>query len=163
VQAVIASGGVQVTVRCEIASGYYVHVLADIATIEGVRPAPGQLYLPTQHRWLTDAELRVHLADMLAPRPDEYANATWTPNPSAETTVPDLANVPGTSCFTLQSRLEPARELVACQAATGGGHRYWVNQRLLAVELSTPPAGLPPVPSAPPPDWVNQPAGRPAQ
>jgi hypothetical protein len=160
VQAVIAAGGVQVTVRCGIASGYYVRMLADIETIEGVRPAPGQLYLPAQHRWLTDAELHAHLAELLAPRPGEYAGASWSPNHPADDTIPDLANVPSTSCFTLQSRLEPARQLVACQTAAAG-HRYWVNERLLALELPTPPAGLPPMPAAPPPDMATQPGGVP--
>jgi hypothetical protein len=160
VQAVLAAGGVQVTVRCGIASGYYMHVLADIETIEGVRPAPGQLYLPAQHRWLTDAELHAHLTDLLAPRPGEYDGARWSPNNPADYTVADMANVPSTSCFTLQSRLEPARQLVACQTAAAG-HRYWVNERLLAVEVATPPGGLPPIPLAPPPDMATQPGGAP--
>jgi hypothetical protein len=63
--------------------------------------------------------------------------------------IPDLAGVPSTACFALQSRLEAARQLVACQVS-GGGHRYWISQGLLSLELRAPPWGTPPIPPVPP-------------
>lgn len=159
VEVVIAAQGVEVTVNCGIESGYYMHVLGEVALVAGDAPQPGQLYLPMQHRWLTDAELRARMAGLLAPRPGEYAGGDWAPNPPAVYTVSDLAKVASTSCFVLQSKLEPARQLVACQEAVG--HRFWVSQGPLTLEVTVPPAGLPPVPPAPKPDWSTQPAGAP--
>ena len=158
VDVVITGQGARVTASCGIDTGYYTHVLADVTTIQGGTPAPGQLYLPTQHRWLTNDELHARLTAMLAPRLGEYAGAAWAPNPPAIYTVSDLAGVPSTNCFTLQSKLEPARQLVACQVARG--HRFWVNQALLALEVA-PPQGLPPIPPAPPADLATQPGGVP--
>jgi hypothetical protein len=158
-QAVITAQGIQVTVSCGVVSGYYTHMLSGVYKIQGVDPAPGQLYLPTQHRWLTDDELHARLTKMLAPQEGEYAGASWAPNPPAVYTVSDLAGVPSTNCFTLQSKLEPARQLVACEVAAG--HRYWVWQATLTLELPTPPAGLPPIPRAPPADLATQPGGVP--
>jgi hypothetical protein len=160
VQAVISAQGVQVTAICGVASGYYTHVLGDLYTIEGVEPAPGQLYLPTQKRWLTDAELHVRLTGMLAPQGGEYAGAKWAPNNPAVYTISDLARVASTSCFTLQSKREPARQLVACETAPGA-HRYWIWQGLLTLRLDAPPSGLPPIPPAPPVDWSTQARGKP--
>jgi hypothetical protein len=156
---VIIAQGAQVKVRCGVDAGYYTHMLGSLDTIEGVEPAPGQLYLPAQHRWLTDAELHTRLAALLDPQPGEYAGANWAPNSPAVYTVSDLAGVPSTSCFTLQSKLEPARELVACQVS--GGHRYWVSQGLMTFELGAPPEGLPAIPPAPKPDMATQPGGVP--
>ena len=158
VRAVITAQGASVTVACNVVSGDYTHMLGDVATIQGVEPAPGQLYLPTQHRWLTKDELFARLVSLLAPQPGEYAGARWAPNAPGVYTVSDLAGVASTSCFTLQSRLEPARQLVACEVASG--HRYWVNQGLLTLEAREPP-GLPPIPRAPPVDWATQPRGAP--
>ena len=164
VEAVLAGQGAQVTVNCWVASGYYMHSLGDVALVAGVAPKPGQLYLPMQHRWLTDAELHARLAQMLAPRPGEYAGAAWAPNNPALYDVSDLAKVASTSCFVIQSKLEPARQLVACEEPVG--HRYWVSQGgvsqgELIYELPAPPAGLPPIPKAPKPDWDTQPRGKP--
>ena len=159
VEVVLAAQGVEVTVNCGIDSGYYTHMLGEVALVAGDTPQPGQLYLPMQHRWLSDAELRTRMEGMLSPRPGEYAGVAWTPNPPAVYTVSDLAKVASTSCFVLQSRLEPARQLVACQEAVG--HRFWVSQGPLTFEVTVPPAGLPPIPPAPPPDWSTQPGGAP--
>jgi len=159
IEAVIAGQGVKVTVNCAVDSGYYVHVLGPVELVAGDKPKPGQLYLPMQHRWLTDAELRTRMAAQLAPRPDEYAGAAWATNPPGVYTVSDLARVASTSCFVLQSKLEPARQLVACEEPVG--RRYWVSQGTLTIEIAVPPAGLPPVPKAPKPDWSTQPAGKP--
>jgi hypothetical protein len=159
VEAVIRAQGTQVTVTCNMVSGYGAHILGDVATIEGVEPAPGQLYLPAQHRWLTDAELHARLATLLGPRPGEYAGAAWAPNEPGVYRVSDLAGAPSTACFTLQSRLEPARQLVACEVPAG--HRFWVSQALLTLELNSPPSGLPAIPPAPPTDWATQPGGAP--
>jgi hypothetical protein len=156
---VIAAQGAQVSVSCGVDAAYYTHVVASVAFIEGVEPAPGQLYLPTLHRWLTDEELHARLAALLAPQAGEYPGASWAPNPPAVYTISDLAGVPSTSCFTLQSKLEPARELVACQVS--GGHRYWVSQGLLTYELGAAPASLPAIPPAPPADLATQPGGAP--
>ena len=164
VDVVLTAQGVKVTASCGVVSGYYTHVISDVYKIEGVEPQPGQLYLPAQHRWLTDDELHARLADLLAPRPGEYAGARWAPNPPGVYTVSDLAGVPSTNCFTLQSTLEPARQLVACQVAAG--HRYWVSQGgvsegPLTFELGATPAGLPAIPPAPKPDLATQPGGVP--
>jgi len=159
VDVVLTAQGERVTASCGVDSGYYMHVLGIVETIQGVEPADGQLYLPTQHRWLTDAELHARMAAMLAPQPGEYAGVAWAPNPPAVYTVSDLARVASTSCFTLQSKLGPARQLVACQVAAG--HRYWVSQGPLTFEVAVPPAGLPAIPPAPQPDWSTQPGGKP--
>ena len=161
VEAVIAAQGVKVTVNCNIDSGYYMHVLGPVVLVAGDQPQPGQLYLPKQHRWLTDAELKARMAGMLAPRPGEYAGVAWAPNNPAVYDVSDLARVASTSCFVLQSKLEPARQLVACEQPVG--HRYWVSQGPgpMTYELPAPPAGLPPIPKAPKPDWSTQPGGKP--
>ncbi|HZZ89816.1 MAG TPA: hypothetical protein VFE13_15925 [Caulobacteraceae bacterium] len=171
VRAVIAAQAARVTVTCGIATGYGMHMLGDLETIQGVEPAPGQLYLPGEGRWLTAAELHERLMGLLGPRPGEYAGAAWAPNEPGVYTVSDLAGAPSTACFTLQSRLEPARMLVACEvraqapgqsaAKAVGGHRYFANQRQMTVELAAPPTGLPPVPPAPPTDWTTQPGGAP--
>jgi len=159
VDAVITANGLQVTVSCSVEAGDYTHVLGALTTIQGAQPAPGQLYLPAQHRWLTDDELQTRLAGLLAPQPGEYAGASWAPNPPGVYTVSDLAGVPSTACFTLQSKLEPARQLVACQVAAR--HRYWVSQGLMTFELGAAPAGLPAIPPAPPADLATQPGGAP--
>jgi hypothetical protein len=159
VDVVLTSQGTRVTASCSVAAAYYTHVLGGVDKIQGVEPVPGQLYLPAQHRWLTDDELHARLAGLLTPQPGEYAGAVWAPNAPGVYTVSDLANVPSTSCFTLQSKLEPARQLVACQVPAG--HRYWVNQALLTLELGAPPADLPAIPPAPPPDLATQPGGVP--
>jgi hypothetical protein len=159
VDAVITAQGSQVTVSCGVDSGYYTHVLGEVTSIQGVEPAPGQLYLPAQHRWLTNDELHTRLAGLLAPQPGEYAGVNWAPNRPAVYTVSDLAGVPSTACFTLQSKLEPARQMVACQVSAG--HRYWVSQGPMTFELGAAPEGLPAIPPAPPADLATQPGGVP--
>ncbi|THD59515.1 hypothetical protein [Phenylobacterium sp.] len=159
VNAIIAARGAQATVVCGVASGYYTHAVAGVATIDGVEPAPGQTYLPMQHRWLTAAELHARLTGLLAPRFLEYAGVAWAPNPPGVYTVSNLAGVPSTACFTAQSRRNPAHQLVACQVAAG--HRYWVSQGLLVLELIKPPMGLRPIPPAPPADLAARPGGVP--
>jgi hypothetical protein len=159
VDAVITAHGSQVTVSCGVDTGYYTHVLGAVRTIQGVEPAPGQLYLPAQHRWLTNDELHTRLAGRLAPRPGEYAGVNWAPNPPGVYTVSDLAGVPSTACFTLQSKLEQARQMVACQVSAG--HRYWVSEGPMTFELSAVPTGLPAIPPAPPADLATQPGGVP--
>jgi hypothetical protein len=149
VEAVITGqGGGQVGAKCAVVAGYYVHVLGDLETIQGSRPQPGQLYLPAQHRWLTGGELHARLSQMLAPRLAEYWGSKWTPDPEVVHAIPNLTGVPGTACLALQSRLEAARQLVACQVS-GGGHRYWISQGLLSLELLAPPWGTPPIPPVP--------------
>lgn len=159
VDVVITSHGQRVTASCGVDEAYYTHVLGDVYQIQGVEPAPGQIYLPAQHRWLTPQELHARLAGLLGPRTDEYAGVGWAPNPPAVYTVSDLAGVPSTSCFILQSKLEPARQLVACQVSAG--HRYWISQGPLTFELNVPPSDLPPIPPAPKPDLSTQPGGAP--
>jgi hypothetical protein len=106
---VITAQGTRVRVSCGVDAGYYTHVLGPVVSIEGAEPVPGQLYLPAQHRWLTKDELYTRLTGLLAPQPGEYAGAKWAPNLPDVYTVSDLAGVPSTACFTLQSQLEPAR------------------------------------------------------
>lgn len=161
---VITARGIRVRVRCGVGAGYYTHFLGSVASIEGAEPAPGQLYLPAQHRWLSDGELHTRLEGLLTPQPGEYAGVSWAPNPPGVYTVSDLAGVSSTACFTVQSKLEPAREVVACQVSAG--HRYWVSQGgvsegPLTLELSAAPAGLPAIPPAPPADLATQPGGVP--
>jgi hypothetical protein len=159
IDVVIHAQGGEVTASCSAATGYYTTMEAGLDTVQGVEPEPGQLYLPAQHRWLTDAELHARMASLMAPRPAEYAGASWTPNPPGDYRFSDLAKVASTDCFSLQSTLEPTRQLVACQVAAG--HRYWVSQGLMSLALASPPPGLAPIPPAPPTDWSTQPGGAP--
>jgi hypothetical protein len=154
---VVTAQGARVTASCGVDAVDYTHLLGPVTSIEGVAPTPGQLYLPAQHRWLTNDELQTRLAGLLAPQPGEYAGAAWAPNPPGVDTVSDPAGVASTACFTLQSKLEPARQLVACQVSAG--HRYWVSQGQLTFGLGAAPAGLPAIPPAPPADPATQPGG----
>ncbi|HEX3918575.1 MAG TPA: hypothetical protein VHW60_14655 [Caulobacteraceae bacterium] len=158
VDVVISSGKVQVTASCETTTGYYTTMLAQLAKVQGIEPVPGQLYLPAKGRWLTDDELHARLTTLLAPKPDEYSGSSWTPNDPGDYRISDLAGAPSTDCAVLQSKLDPTHQLVTCQVATG--HRYWVAQGLLALEVAPPP-GLPPIPTPPPTNWATQPSGAP--
>ncbi len=157
VDAVITAQGTRAKVTCGVGSGYYIHYISGVSTIEGVEPVPGQLYLPGQHRWLTPDELRARLTSLLAPRFGEYAGVAWAPNPPGVSTISDPVGVPATNCFAATSRRDSTRELVACQVPAG--HRYWVSQGQMILELRTPPPWLRPIPPAPPANPSTQPGG----
>ncbi len=121
----LTAQGERVTASCGVDSGYYMHVLGIVETIQGVEPADGQLYLPTQHRWLTDAELHARMAAMLAPQPGEYAGvARRTRRPSTPSpTSPASPARPASRCRANSNRRaswSPARSPAATATGSAG-------------------------------------------